>query len=329
MPASSPSKSNRKFLWLAGGIVAVIGIYTAGWYYAANKLEQTVMRVLTPNDARSVEGKCENIDFRGYPFRLGMFCSKVSIADNARGIRAEFGALRSTAAIHSPTHIIWELDSPAQIDNPAGLSVSADWSDLRASLAIKGRGVERSSTVISDLKANLNNGQIALAADRTEIHLRQNGPDLDAAITLRDTTISSPAIPVSLPKFTGVADVTLVGKAGLVDGSEQAGLKNSQGELRRLAADIGNGSTIIISGPFSIDEAGLLSGKLKIEVENLDAWAENARHVAPELGSTIETGRNMLKALSGGGNRASVDLTIRNGTVMLGGLIKVGEIPAL
>lgn len=329
MTASSQSGSNRKFLWLAGGIIAVVGIYTAGWFYAANKLEETVLRVLTPNEARSVEGKCENIDFRGYPFRIGMFCSNVSVDDQDSGIAANFGALRSTATIYNPRHIVWELDSPAQVTNPQGISLDATWENLQSSLFVKGKGVERSSMVITGLKTNLSDGQLSINSDKADIQLRQNGTDLDAAMTLSGTEVIAPSLPQILPKFTGVADITLASRAGLIDGSDGNGLRGTQGELRRLAADIGDGSTLIISGPFSINDAGLLSGRLKVEIENLDVWADKAKQIVPGIDSTIDTGRKMLSALSGGGNRASVDLSIKDGRVSLGGLIQIGEIPAL
>lgn len=329
MTASSQSGSNRKFLWLATGIIAVVGIYSAGWFYAANKLEETVLRVLTPNEARSVAGKCENIDFRGFPFRIGMFCSNVSIDDTQNEITASFGALRSTAAIYNPRHIVWELDSPAKISNPQGISLNADWDNLQSSLFVKGRGIERSSMVITGLKTSLSEGQFHINAEKTDLQLRQNGADLDAAITMNGAEILAPSLPQILPKFTGIADVTLAGRAGLIDGSDANGLRGTQGELRRLAADIGEGSTVIISGPFNVDEAGLVSGKLKVDIENLSIWADKAKQIAPGMETTIDTARKMLSALNGGGNRASVDLAIRQGKVTVGGLIQIGEIPAL
>jgi hypothetical protein len=329
MTSSSQSGSHRKFLWLAGGIVAVVGIYTAGWFYAANRLEATVLRVLSPNEARNVAGTCEDIDFKGFPFRIGMFCSKVTVDDSQNGISAQFGALRSTAAVYKPNHIVWELDSPVQISNPQGLSINADWTNFQSSLFVKGRGVERSSTIIQGLKASLGQGDLVIAADNSDMQLRQNGSDLDAAITLTGTEITAPNLPQILPKFTGIADVTLAGKAGLIDGSDSSGIRGSNGELRRLAADIGEGSTVIISGPFSFDADGLMSARLKMQIENLNIWADKVSQTVPELASTIGTAKNLLRALNGGGDSASVDLVIDRGRVTVAGLIKIGNIPAL
>ena len=57
MAASSQSGTAKKFLWLAVAIVVVIGLYTAGWFYAAERLKQTVLNVISPSQARSVSGE--------------------------------------------------------------------------------------------------------------------------------------------------------------------------------------------------------------------------------------------------------------------------------
>lgn len=65
----------------------------------------------------------------------------------------------------------------------------------------------------------------------------------------------------------------------------------------RLVADIGEGRTMRISGPFSFDNEGYLSGQFKLEIEKLDAWSDNAKQAFPQLQSTIDTARKMLRAL--------------------------------
>lgn len=90
------------------------------------------------------------------------------------------------------------------------------------------------------------------------MHLRQNGADLDGAITLTDLSTVIKDWPQLLPRLNAIADVTLAGKAGMVDGSDTAGLYGASGELRRLVADIGEGRTMRISGPFSFDNEGYL-----------------------------------------------------------------------
>jgi hypothetical protein len=49
----------------------------------------------------------------------------------------------------------------------------------------------------------------------------------------------------------------------------------------------------------------------------------------PQIASTIDTAAKMLSALTGGGDRASLDLTINRGKVMAGGFIPLGQIPPI
>ena len=153
MAASSQSGTAKKFLWLAIAIVVVTGLYTAGWFYAADRLKQTVLNVIAPSQARSVSGECGDIAFRGYPFRIGLFCSKVTVDDKENGVSASFGELRSAAQVYNPGHIVWELDSPAEIRSAHGLTISAAWQNMQSSIVTKLKGIDRSSLVIDGLKA--------------------------------------------------------------------------------------------------------------------------------------------------------------------------------
>ncbi|NTE83326.1 DUF2125 domain-containing protein [Agrobacterium tumefaciens] len=333
MAASSQSGTARKFLWLAIAILVVIGLYTAGWFYAADRLKQTVLNVIAPSQARSVSGECGDIAFKGYPFRIGLFCSKVTVDDKENGVSASFGELRSAAQVYNPGHIVWELDSPAEIRSAHGLTISAAWQNMQSSIVTKLKGIDRSSLVIDGLKAqaisSVTGQTIDFDAVKTEMHLRQNGADLDGAITLTDSATVIKDWPQLLPRLNAIADVTLAGKAGMVDGSDSSGLYGASGELRRLVADIGEGRTMRISGPFSFDNEGYLSGQFKLEIEKLGAWSDNAKQVFPQLQSTIDTARKLLGALAGGGDRASVDLVVDRGRATVSGFIPLGKIPPI
>ncbi|MFK0383674.1 DUF2125 domain-containing protein [Agrobacterium sp. NPDC090273] len=333
MAASSQSGTARKILWLGLAIVVAIGLYTAGWFYAANKLKETVLNAIAPTEAASVSGECGDITFRGYPFRIGLFCSKVNVDDKENGVSASFGQLRSAAQVYDPGHIVWELDSPAEIRTGHGLTVSAEWQNLQSSLTTKLKGIDRTSLVIDGLKANavssVTGQTIDFDAAKTEMHLRQNGADLDGAITVTDAATVIKDWPQILPRLSAIADVTLAGKAGMIDGSDKTGLYGASGELRRVLADIGEGRTMRISGPFSFDNEGYLSGQFKVEIEKLGAWSDNAKQAFPQLQSTIDTARKLLGALAGGGDRASVDVVVDRGRATISGFIPLGKIPPI
>ncbi|MBB6508673.1 hypothetical protein F4695_002022 [Rhizobium soli] len=334
MAASSRSGVSRKLWILASAVILAIALYTAGWFYAASVLKQNTLALLGSQQKRGIVAECTDAEYRGYPFRIGLFCSKVTVDDRENGISGTFGALRSAAQVYAPGHIVWELDAPSEVRTSHGFSVSTTWKSLQSSIAAKLKGVERASMVIEGSRASVvsatNTQPFDITTDRTEIHLRQNGDDLDAAISLDGTSTTAEGVAELLPKLNALVDVTLAGRAGMIDGSDPNGtaLYNTKGELRSLKADLGEGRVANISGPFSFDDEGRMSGKLKLRVEKIDAWQQSLGEVFPDLASTIKTAANMLAAL-GGGENASLDITIRRGKVLAGGLIEIGEIPRI
>jgi hypothetical protein len=333
MAASSQSRSGRKFWLLGAGIVLVVALYTGGWFYAASTLKSTVLTAIGPGNKAGVSGECTDIDFRGFPFRIGLFCSKVDVDDNVNGVSASFGALRSAAQVYAPGHIVWELDSPAEIRTAHGLSVNAEWTNLQSSLVTKLKGIDHSSTIIDGLKATAVSsatGQtINFDAAHTELHLRQNGADLDGAISLTDAQTVIKDWPQVLPKLSTSADVTLQGKAGMIDGSDEKGLYGASGELRKAVADIGDGKVMTLSGPFSFDEEGYLTAQFKLQIEDVNAWRDSIKQGFPDIAKTVDTAAKLLKAMAGGGGTVSVDLVVQRGNATVSGFIPLGQIPPI
>ncbi|CAN7513580.1 DUF2125 domain-containing protein [Neorhizobium tomejilense] len=334
MAASSRTGVSGKLWLLASGVVLVIALYTAGWFYGASVLKERTLSLLGSQEKRGISAECTDADYRGYPFRIGLFCSKVSVDDRANGISAMFGSLRSAAQVYNPGHIVWELDSPIEIRTGHGLSVSTTWENFQSSLTTRFRGVERTSTVVENARTNILSSATGqafnISAGHTEIHLRQNGTDLDAAMTLQNTDVVMKDLPQLLPRFTANLDLTLTGRAGMIDGSDPNGtvLYGTEGRMRSVSADLGDGKLITVSGPFSFDEQGYLSGKLKLRIEQIDAWRDSLSQAFPQIAPTLKTAANMLSAL-GRGKSASLDLTINRGKVFAGGFIQIGEIPPI
>src|SRR5262245_9199426 len=138
MPSSEPRKPNysRRFLWLAIFIVVLFGGYSLAWYYAAGWVQDfAATQIANLNrDGRSAD--CANTTARGYPFRMGLFCDSVHLADPATQLTAAAGAFRSAAQVYDPFHIVAELDGPATISTAAASALAFDWKNLRASVRL-------------------------------------------------------------------------------------------------------------------------------------------------------------------------------------------------
>lgn len=105
-------------------------------------------------------------------------------------------------------------------------------------------------------------------------------------------------------------------------------LRGTRGELRQLTLDAGSGMSAKLTGPFSVNDQGLISGEFSLTLANIDAWRENFVKIAPDETDLIDNVANMLKALAGGKNEATVKLNVRDGTAFLA-FVPIGMLPAL
>jgi hypothetical protein len=331
---AKPSPTGRKFLWLAAGIVFVIGLYSAGWFLAADQIQRRLTAYLTKGQAIGFSGECAEMEVRGFPFRLGLFCDKVRLDDTRRGASASFGALRTAAQVYQPGRAVLELDGPAEIRVSPGVTVSADWTLLRASVAATLSGIDRTSVAYDNLtgtaRSPLTGEGLGFGASHGELHLRQNDGNLDAALSIEKLDLRPDQGPSLAAPADVAMDLTVTDKAEWL----QAGalpphmLRGIRGELRQLTLDAGSGMSAKLTGPFSVNDQGLISGEFSLTLANIDAWRENFVKIAPDETDLIDNVANMLKALAGGKNEATVKLNVRDGTAFLA-FVPIGMLPAL
>jgi hypothetical protein len=337
MAASSQSvttgRGKRLWLILFGLVVVLAGLYTGGWYYATGFVRTNVLKALGQQNSAGIAGKCENMAFNGFPFSIGLTCDTVTVDNQTRGVSTSFDRLSASAPVFQPNHVSWSLKSPAELRTTEGLAVSAEWADLQSNLVAKGRGIAQSETVINGLKASILSSFTGQSADvtaaRTEMRARQNGDDLELAIGIENANAVIKDFPQTLPTASTSADITLTGKAGLLDGSDGHGLYGAAGVLRQVVIDIGDGRVMTLSGPFNFDDQGFLSGQFKLEINQIGPWGDSLKATIPAAKNMIETAAKLLKSLAAGGDKVSVDLTADHGRLSLSGFIPLGKIPPI
>nr|WP_316656517.1 DUF2125 domain-containing protein [uncultured Gellertiella sp.] len=324
------SPASRKMWRLAIVILAGIALYTGAWFYGARQLKTRLVAFMQQQEAHGLTLECGGIEIRGYPFRFEVFCTRPAVADAANGGSLNAVALRTAAQVYAPWHIVWEMDGPLDVTLGNGPAVQASWKSLQSSLQLKLGGLDRASLVADGLSLTLpaasdaSTGMTATAG-HGEAHIRQNGADLDAASLFGDVALTLPGIfgaasPPTLPVFSTSIDLTLAKKAGALDGhiTGPAILHPANGELRRLVADFGAGRVATLSGPFSIDEQGLISGRLALEAENFTAWQPMIAAAAPDSAANINTAMTAMKGLADARGTVRVNLVIDRGEVLLG-----------
>ncbi len=331
--AASPA--SRKIWRLAIGIVVFILLYTGAWYFAAHQIK-TRLATMLANGANGLSGECDSMDVRGFPFRIGLFCDTVRIDDTRLAASGSFGALRSAAQVYQPGHAVIELDGPAEIRVSPGLSMSADWALMHGSLQANLDGLDHTSIASDKLAGTLlmtgTGESLGFATKHSEIHMRRNGPDLDAAYSVAGLDIKPGTGKSLLPLIDASLDMTLVDRGSLLDagGPPPNALYNSKGEMRNLTLDLGNGMVGTVTGPFSIDGEGFISGEFSVTLKNIEGWRQNLTKAFPDEEGTVLINNiaNMLTALADGKNESTVKLNVRDGTAFLA-FIPIGVLPQL
>lgn len=329
------AKPQRRFVWLAVFIVALVAAYTGAWFYLARQLETRSAFLISDLANRNVEADCEAMEVRGYPFRLGVFCNSVSADDRLHSATLSTGSFRSAAQIYRPNHIVSELDGPVMISLSDGSAAQLNWQVLQSSTVFGLSGLTRASLQSSQFDATLTPAAVTdpvkLTARSTEMHVRQKDSDLDAVLRLDAAAVSTQAKAFTLPAFDVEADVTLADRAWMLSEQQdraQNPWRNLSASLNGLKADVGDGAQATVEGPFSIDGEGYLTGKFTVELKGREAWQKFLTEAFPGNAQTITNAAGLLTSLGKSQDSLTLPLNVERGRIMIG-FITLGQLPPL
>lgn len=319
--AAAPNGA-RRFRRLAIGIVLAMLAYSGGWFWAAGALEEKVR-------AASAEGPftCTDIEARGFPFRIGLFCSKAAYAAPG-GPTVELAGLRSAAQIYKPGHLVAEADGAAI--TVAGLPpVAVTWALAQASLRMTDVLPQRASIIIDTPQIKAEDGRPLAAAESASLHMRRAPAEPDALDLAFDL---AGVAPQGAPGFAASGDASLKGADALADAlrsgmQAQELLRGRTGELRALTLDFVDGGRFTLSGPFSIAADGKLSGSFAVKIEKASAFTRNLSALAVAAGRPAPD-LTPIAAMGGAADEIALTITITGGAVS-SGFIPLGTLPAL
>ncbi len=329
------AKPRRRFIWLAVFMVAVIVAYSGVWFYLARQLESRSEFLISDLANRNVHADCEAMEVRGFPFRLGVFCNSVSAEDRLNRTSLSTGSFRSAAQIYRPNHIVSELDSPAEISVAGGSIVQFDWQSLRSSTIFDLSGLTRASLQSAMLNATVTPAAVSdaveLTTESTELHIRQNNADLDAALRLTGIEISTRSGSFSMPVFDANADLTLADRAWMLSEQQNPGQNpwhDLSASLNAFKADLGDGAHLSLEGPFSIDGSGYLTGKFNLEISGREAWQDFLVKTFPGEAQNIRNAAGLITSLGQSQDSLSLPLNIERGRIMIG-FVTLGQLPPI
>ncbi len=329
-------KPRHKLILLIASIFIIPGLVTLGWYWGADRLENLIETRISTIASTGVTVTCNNLEIRGFPFRIGLNCDNTSFDDTKRRIGFTAGELRTTAQIYKPGHVISELDGPLTVTNRHSV-VEANWQSMRASSVFDISNLSRASvetmsinmaTQLATMKELQN-----VSAENLQMHVRENENNVDIAasgvnIALENAITRSPIHIDDINFFITVHDNMEILK---YDRARDASiLYGSDMTLHDLTIKGKQNAAVTASGPLSVSDQGIISGDVAITLTNIANLKSTITEVNPALSANFSNIINILSALSPSENpdEIQINVKIRNGMAQAG-IIPLGRIPAI
>ena len=316
------SAARRRIQILLAAVVVASGGYWAAWTYAARTLDkETELFVTTAEDAAIA---CPDRTVGGFPFRIGVSCASVTVEDKAGAYRIEAGALRTTAVVYNPRHVIASLDGPATIAVPAGTSFAdLAWERARGSFVTAPADDQLAAITFETLAATFETGG-RINFDSLDLFARPAGTDADFALRAGGIRLDPvlaggrDIVPFGLDLDLRLTDTETAWFSG--EPGARAGIVNRAGFV------VDDDSGITAEGPFSIGADGLVTARLEIRVIDVDAVTGWLRQAFPEQAATFEAMAAARPRGEGPADEWRLTVDIAEGQARLG-FIPLGRVP--
>jgi hypothetical protein len=332
--ALTDTRYSRRIKYLGIGILVFLALYTGLWFWGASYLKREIAKGLAQANASGTQAECANLDIKGFPFRAGVFCDKVTFADPSQKISASFGAFRSAAQVYDPARGIIELDGPLQMHLPSGETVKGNWSLLHAS-ARYGNPLPKQIDIESK-EFNLVIPQLAagtlIESANAQAHLRTVGADVDLASSAAGLSLN-PLLTNgrTVPLFDIETNVRVNNGAKFLDTSASTlgeFLRGQSATINTISLSFTDGGGFSVSGPLSVDEAGLLTGDLSVSFSEAEKLGKTIQAIAPEIAGYVSPSLSLAASTAKPGENPKIDVTIRKGKAAIG-IFPLGDIPPL
>jgi hypothetical protein len=323
----SQPKPRRGLFRLAGLLLVVFGLYSAGWFWAAERVKSEAGRTVAALNARNIQAECTNLTVSGYPLRFDIACDGLAYQDDGRAVAATAGSLKAVASLFSPLSPTVDLDGPLRAIAPGIVPLWIDWDRLQVTAALSWPLPARVTAAAEGLSGQTDPEDAdpvqLFSAGTAEAELTPTGQDLDYSGRFADLEVDAEAIGGrTVPPLDASAEARLKNGVTLL----RTGAKSLRGqsiEIGKLELASGE-ARISLSGPVSVDAAGLVDASLQIRLHNPKAVGAILAAAIPEKKSQIEQGFSALAMLGS----APMPLTVVKGRAALG-FIPLGRIDPL
>ncbi|KAA0072669.1 DUF2125 domain-containing protein [Tardiphaga sp. P9-11] len=272
-------------------IVVLAAAWSGFWFYAASKVAENVDIWRAREAAAGRVYDCANRSVSGFPFRLEVRCSGVSVSltsqtatQNATQIpiTAKLGEIVVVAQIYTPRLLIAEFTAPAVLSDRGQPAMVMNWGSARSSITGLPGTPDSADIVFDDVSLDRFSGSVQAPTARAK-HVELHGR------TAASSTPDKPVIETALQITSGsIADVHPILAApfdadirallsGLKDISPKPWpqrfreLQAAGGRVEIVQSRVQQGEIIsLATGSLGLTAAGNLDGELQMTVAGLD-----------------------------------------------------------
>jgi len=272
-------------------IVVLAAGWSAFWFYAASKVDENVDLWRAREAAAGRVYDCANRSVSGFPFRLEVRCSGVSVSLTSQTatqtvtqnpITAKLGEILVVAQIYTPRLLIAEFTAPAVLSDRGQPAMVMNWNTARSSITGLPGTPDSADIVFDDVSLDRFAGSVQAPTARAK-HVELHGR------TAASSTPDKPVIETALQITSGsIADVHPILAApfdadirallsGLKDVSPKPWperfreLQAAGGRVEIVQSRVQQGEIIsLATGSLGLTAAGNLDGELQMTVAGLD-----------------------------------------------------------
>lgn len=322
----------KKAIFLITITLLLVAGWSIGWFFVTDQIETTITKTKTRLTDKGREVNCTNQEINGYPFRISLNCDQIRYSDKVTGLVFEAGALKSAAQAYQPNKAVVELKSPANLTLPNTSQFNATWSSMRSSIKAGLSGPQNVS-IQGKQVALLPKSEATppMSIEDLQFHARKVADnDLNLAVVLDGASSQAnrwPSFDLNSTLLLKDTYSDVISRASLLRVAKTRGL---QGEIQAFRYAPNKGGTLTISGPASIDSAGLLSGDFEVTVQELGQLISALGESFPSQKEKFDNAATTVSLLSkqSGKSEVTLPIKIRSGTINVG-FIPVGKLPPL
>ncbi|OEI84007.1 DUF2125 domain-containing protein [Brucella sp. BO3] len=336
--AGTGGKTFRKrTITLVIAVPVFIAAYTAGWFYIADRLEAKARADMARLDAQGVGVQCENLHMGGYPLRINVVCDSISWQRPSEGMAFRAGKFSSGSPLYAPYSLTNALTGPAFIEFPGISPLEVNWSKFTSNTRLARPFPTEIEISASDVAVGLRTEPTKTEPLSSLEHMNVQIDGSTAMLKLMGRFAGLKFAPSVIgnaksPELDGVADIDISDAEGLLASDSESvyqRLRGHSGTINQAFVSMPNGAMVSLTGPFSVNEDGLINADLKLTLVNAQSLAQAGQAVFPAQGGNIATVLFALSAMPKDENgNPTMEIAIRKGKASAG-FIPLGRLPAL